>query len=126
MKQIEGGATMFLAIIAPLFLQPFPDKVKWFTPAQKTYLFQKLEADHGQAETEKVGPRAILRVSKDWVLWLQGSVYMFSEFRRLWRSTTISLRRLTRSDVGTANATAFFAPTIITVSTSRHPEHPSI
>lgn len=71
---------MFLAILAPLFLPPFPDKAKWFTPAQKTYLFQKLERDHGQAETEKVGPRAILHVSKDWVLWLQGSIYMFSEF----------------------------------------------
>ena len=87
---------MFLAIIAPLLLPSFPEKAKWLKPRQKIYLFQKLQRDHGQYETEKVGPRTVLHVSKDGLLWLQGSIYMFC--------------------VGTANATAFFAPTIITVS----------
>lgn len=70
---------MFIALLSPLLLCSFPEKAKWLTPAQKTYLFQKLEADHGQAQTEKVGPRTVLNVGKDPVLWLQGSVYMFSK-----------------------------------------------
>ena len=86
---------MFLALLSPLLLPSFPDKAKWLKPSQRVYLYHKLERDHGQYETEKVGWRTVLHVSKNWLLWLQGSVYCFN--------------------VGTANATAFFAPTIITV-----------
>jgi hypothetical protein len=93
--QIEGGATMFLGAVAPLLLPSFPEKAKWFKPDQRLYLFQKLERDHGHHEREKVTFQTLKNVASDWVFWLQGSVYMFN--------------------VGTANATAFFAPTIIAV-----------
>ena len=93
--QIEGGATMFLGAIAPIFLPSFPEKAKWMNPQHRLYLFHKLEKDHGHHEREKVTWKTVRHVASDWTLWLQGSVYCFN--------------------VGTANATAFFAPTIITV-----------
>ncbi|KAK5172366.1 uncharacterized protein LTR77_004005 [Saxophila tyrrhenica] len=90
---IEGGATMLLGAVAPLFLPSFPEKASWLKPAHREHLFEKLHRDHGHAEQEKVTLRTFRNVSTDWLFWLQGSVYCFN--------------------VGTANATAFFAPTII-------------
>ena len=87
---------MLLAIVSPIFLPSFPEKAKWPKPDQRLYLYQKLERDHGHHEREKPTLKTFKSVASDWVFWLQGSVYCFN--------------------VGTANATAFFAPTIIAVS----------
>lgn len=86
---------MFLAVVAPILLPSFPDKAKWPKPDQRLYLYQKLERDHGQHEQEKAHLKTLKRVASDWVFWLQGTVYCFN--------------------VGTANASAFFSPTIIVV-----------
>jgi hypothetical protein len=104
--QIEGGVTMALAIISIFTLPSFPEKAKWMKPNQRLYLFQKLEQDHGHHEREKVTMRTLTNVSSDWVFWLQGSVYCFN--------------------VGTANATAFFSPTIIAVSLLQPPRDLSL
>ena len=87
---------MILGLIAPIFLPSFPEKAKWLTTDQRVYLYQKLERDHGHHEREKVTWKTFKTVGSDWVFWLQGTVYCFN--------------------VGTANATAFFSPTIITVN----------
>ena len=89
---------MLLGIVASILLPSFPDKAKWPNPGQRLYLYQKLERDHGQHEQEKATWKTLKHVASDWVFWLQGTVYCFN--------------------VGTANATAFFSPTIIEVSQS--------
>lgn len=86
---------MLLGVVAPVFLPSFPDKAKWPNPAQRLYLYQKLERDHGEHEQEKATLKTLKHVASDWLFWLQGSVYCFN--------------------VGTANASAFFSPTIIEV-----------
>ena len=91
--KIEGGATMFVAALSPFLLPTFPDKAKWMNPNQRLYLYNKLNEDHGQHETEKVNLAAFTRVAADWRLWLQGTFYAFN--------------------VGTANAVGFFSPAII-------------
>ena len=86
---------MILALLSLMLLPSFPDQAKWMKPGQKLYLYNKLERDHGHHEQEKAHWTTLKHVASDWVFWLQGSVYCFN--------------------VGTANATAFFAPTIIEV-----------
>jgi len=87
---------MLFALVAVFLLPSFPEQAKWLKGDQRAYLFHQLKSDHGQYETEKVSWRTVTHVSKDWVLWLQGTVYCLN--------------------VGTANAIGFFSPTIITVS----------
>lgn len=93
---IEGGASMLVGLIAPFFVPKFPDRSTWMKPDERKYLFTKLENDRGDFRTEVVNWSSFVSTSKDWTLWVQGTIYAFN--------------------VGTANATAFFAPTIITVS----------
>lgn len=97
---IEGGVSMLIGLIAPFFVPKFPDHTKWIQPDQRAYLYNKLEKDRGDYKTAKFGWSAFVETSKDWTLWMQGTIYGFN--------------------VGTANATAFFAPTIITVSGRYH------
>lgn len=93
---IEGGASMLVGLIAPFFVPRFPDSTKWMKPDERQYLYSKLEQDRGDYKTGAVNWSSFVETSKDWTLWVQGTIYAFN--------------------VGTANATAFFAPTIITVS----------
>ena len=92
---IEGGFSMLVGLVAPLFVPKFPDHTKWLSSEQKLHLYSKLEKDHGDYRTATVNWSSFVETSKDWTLWVQGTIYGFN--------------------VGTANATAFFAPTIITV-----------
>lgn len=93
---IEGGASMLVGLIAPFFVPKFPDHTKWMKPDERQYLYSKLERDRGEYKTGAVNWSSFVQTSKNWTLWVQGTIYAFN--------------------VGTANATAFFAPTIITVS----------
>ncbi|KIW96533.1 uncharacterized protein Z519_03602 [Cladophialophora bantiana CBS 173.52] len=90
---IEGGASMAIGLIAPLFVPKFPDHTKWIKPDERVYLYNKLDKDRGEYKTAKVVWSAFVETAKDWTLWAQGTIYCFN--------------------VGTANATAFFTPTII-------------
>jgi hypothetical protein len=81
---------MLLAIVAVFTLPSFPDKAKWLNPSQKLYLFHKLEQDHGHSGQEKVTWSTVRRVSTDWVLWLQGSVYMCVKRRNRWTLETVA------------------------------------
>lgn len=94
--QIEGGLTMFLALVSLVLLPSFPDKAKWPKPGHRLYLYQKLQNDHGEHQQEKAHWSTLKHVASDWVFWLQGTVYA--------------------CNVGTANAVGFFTPTIIEVS----------
>lgn len=87
---------MLVGLIAPFFVPRFPDSTKWIKPDERQYLYTKLEQDRGDYKTGTVNWSSFIETSKDWTLWVQGTIYAFN--------------------VGTANATAFFAPTIITVS----------
>lgn len=87
---------MLVGLIAPFFVPKFPDSTKWINPEERQYLYTKLEQDRGDYKTDTVNWSSFIETSKDWTLWVQGTIYAFN--------------------VGTANATAFFAPTIITVS----------
>ncbi|KIW74045.1 hypothetical protein PV04_02113 [Phialophora macrospora] len=90
---IEGGATMAVGVIAPLFVPKFPDHTKWIKPDERLYLYNKLEKDRGEYKTGKVGWSSFINTAKDWTMWAQGTIYCFN--------------------VGTANAVGFFTPTII-------------
>ncbi|KAL6249876.1 hypothetical protein RBB50_003732 [Rhinocladiella similis] len=90
---IEGGFSMALGLVAILFVPKFPDRTKWIKPDQRVYLYNKLKEDRGEYKTGKVNWDSFVRTSKDWTLWAQGTIYCFT--------------------VGTANAVAFFSPTII-------------
>jgi hypothetical protein len=94
---IEGGFSMAFGLLAFLFVPKFPDRTKWIKPEQRVYLYSKLEKDRGEYKTGEVDMSSFLKTSKDWTLWVQGSIYCFN--------------------VGTANAIGFFTPTIISVST---------
>lgn len=87
---------MALGLVAILFVPKFPDRTKWIKPDQRVYLYNKLKEDRGEYKTGKVNWDSFVRTSKDWTLWAQGTIYCFT--------------------VGTANAVAFFSPTIIKVS----------
>lgn len=100
---IEGGFSMFVGLVAPFLVPKFPDHTKWMKPDQRRYLYAKLEKDRGTYETGTVDWNSFVQTSKDWTLWVQGSIYMLN--------------------VGTANATAFFAPTILTVSYEIRSKH---
>jgi MFS family permease len=93
---IEGGMSMAIGLIAPFFVPKFPDHTKWIKPDERVYLYNKLDKDRGAHTTDKVTWSSFVKTSKDWTLWAQGTIYCFN--------------------VGTANATAFFTPTIIKVS----------
>jgi MFS family permease len=95
---IEGGISMAIGLIAPFFVPKFPDHTKWIKPDEKVYLYNKLDKDRGAHTTDMVTWSSFVETSKDWTLWAQGTIYCFN--------------------VGTANATAFFTPTIIKVSAS--------
>ncbi len=88
---------MAFGLLAFLFVPKFPDRTKWIKPDQRVYLYSKLEKDRGEYKTGEVDMSSFLKTSKDWTLWVQGSIYCFN--------------------VGTANAIGFFTPTIISVST---------
>ncbi|KAK7894804.1 hypothetical protein LTR67_005543 [Exophiala xenobiotica] len=90
---IEGGFSMAFGLLAFLFVPKFPDRTKWIKPDQRVYLYSKLEKDRGEYKTGEVDMSSFLKTSKDWTLWVQGSIYCFN--------------------VGTANAIGFFTPTII-------------
>lgn len=93
---IEGGFSMALGLVAILFIPKFPDRTKWIKPDQRVYLYNKLKEDRGEYKTGEVNWNSFVQTSKDWTLWAQGTIYCFT--------------------VGTANAVAFFSPTIINVS----------
>lgn len=85
--------SMLVGVVAVFTLPKFPDAAKWLKHDQRVYLYNKLEKDRGEVTVEKMTMSELASTAKDPLLWLQGSVYAFA--------------------VGTANATAFFAPSII-------------
>lgn len=97
-KQIEGGASILIGIVAFFALPSFPDKAKWLKPEEKSYLLDKLQKDRGDSDTEPVTLKVIQSTLMDWTLWLHAVVFCFN--------------------VSSAYALAFFGPTILVVGQS--------
>lgn len=74
---IEGGFTCFAAILAFLFLPPFPEDSKFLTENEKEWLLRRLRQDtSGGPLDTKMGFKSSIKAVADWKVLISGMLYL--------------------------------------------------
>ncbi|RDW65968.1 hypothetical protein BP6252_09603 [Coleophoma cylindrospora] len=67
---IEGSVTCFIAALAPLILVDWPDKCRFFSPAERELIHLRLIDDGGEFRMDTLDRRAAKRIVLDWKIYL--------------------------------------------------------
>ncbi|KAH8174892.1 major facilitator superfamily protein [Sarocladium implicatum] len=69
---LEGIATVVIAVAAYWFISNYPDTAKFLTPAERTFIHQRLSADSDATHDERFTWGNVLSALKDPKCWLYG------------------------------------------------------
>ncbi|RDW72222.1 hypothetical protein BP5796_08256 [Coleophoma crateriformis] len=67
---IEGSVTCFIAALAPLILVDWPDKCRFFSPAERELIHLRLIDDGGEFRMDTLDRHAAKRIVLDWKIYL--------------------------------------------------------
>src|SRR5687768_15973710 len=68
----EGIATVVIAVAAYWFIQNYPDTATFLTPAERSFIHQRLAADSDATHDERFTWSNVLSALKDPKCWLYG------------------------------------------------------
>lgn len=79
---IEGAVTLFLGILAWLFIPDFPDRNTFLTPQETAIILKRIEEDRGDSIPDALTCQKVFTHLCDWTLWASGIGYCGkSDFR---------------------------------------------
>jgi len=70
---VEGSITIFLGLLAYMFVTDFPEKNKFLTPAETQYALKRIEDDRGDSIPDPLTFRKVLKHMSDWTIWAYGT-----------------------------------------------------
>ncbi|KAF8339412.1 major facilitator superfamily domain-containing protein [Amanita rubescens] len=73
---IEGAVTLFLGILAWLFIPDFPDKNTFLTPQETAIVLKRIEEDRGDSIPDPLTRQKVFTHLCDWTLWASGIMFM--------------------------------------------------
>lgn len=70
---IEGAVTLFLGILAWLFIPDFPDRNTFLTPQETAVVLKRIEEDRGDSIPDPLTRQKVFTHLRDWTLWASGT-----------------------------------------------------
>lgn len=67
---IEALITVVVSIVCYWFIVPFPENATFLTPAERTLLETRLEADGGGVRHDNISFRRVIPMIADWKIWI--------------------------------------------------------
>ncbi|KAF9529668.1 major facilitator superfamily domain-containing protein [Crepidotus variabilis] len=75
---MEGIITLFLGIMAFLFIPEFPDQNNFLTPEQTALILKRIDDDRGDALPDPLTTQKVLHHLKDWTIWAYGLMFLLA------------------------------------------------
>jgi hypothetical protein len=73
---IEGCLTIVISFLSYFFIVPFPEESTFLSAENKALLLARLKDDGGDVAHDKLSPRRILDILKDWKIWAAVLIYV--------------------------------------------------